>query len=157
MSRICHNSINTLVFTEILTCSPGWCGSVDWAWTWKPKGHWFNSQSGHMPGFPARCPVGGVQEATTHWCFSPSLSLKKKKILTCGCEQWNNSTNTSPGASIGLILLTPQFRMFSRILSLNLVLVPLWSVFIRGFLLLQGCDAYKNNHKASVAVFQTSV
>ena len=41
----------------------------------EPKGRQFNSQSGHMPGLLARSPVGGVQEATTHWCFSPSLSL----------------------------------------------------------------------------------
>ena len=32
----------------------------------KPKGHWFNSQSGHMPGLQARSPVGGAREATTH-------------------------------------------------------------------------------------------
>ena len=34
-----------------------------------------NSQSGHMPMLWARSPVGGVWEATTHWCFSPSFSL----------------------------------------------------------------------------------
>ena len=33
----------------------------------------FSSQSGHMPGFGARSPIGGAWEATTHWCFSPSL------------------------------------------------------------------------------------
>ena len=42
---------------------PGWCGSV---LDCKLKGHWFNSQSGHMPGFWARCPVGDTQEATTN-------------------------------------------------------------------------------------------
>ena len=40
----------------------------------EPKGRQFNSQSGHMPGLLARSPVGGTREATTHWCFSPSLS-----------------------------------------------------------------------------------
>ena len=29
---------------------PGYCGSVDWVPACEPKGHWFNSQSGHMPG-----------------------------------------------------------------------------------------------------------
>ena len=29
---------------------------------------------GHMPELQARSPVGGTWEATTHWCFSPSLS-----------------------------------------------------------------------------------
>ena len=53
--------------------SPHWQGSVDWVPAWEPKGHWFNSQSGHVPGLLARPPVWGVWEATTHWCFSPSL------------------------------------------------------------------------------------
>ena len=58
-----------------LQVHPGWCGSVDWVpaslWT---KGCQFNSQSGHMPGLQARTPVRGTWEATTHCCFSPSLS-----------------------------------------------------------------------------------
>ena len=32
----------------------------------EPKGHRFNSQSGHMPGLRNRFPVGGAWEATTH-------------------------------------------------------------------------------------------
>ena len=44
--------------------SPGWCGSVDRAPACELKGHWFDSQSGHMPGLRARSPVGGVREAT---------------------------------------------------------------------------------------------
>ena len=54
--------------------SLGWCSSVDWAWACEPKGHQFDSQSGHMSGLQARSPVGSIQESTTHWCFSPSLS-----------------------------------------------------------------------------------
>ena len=43
---------------------------------------------GHMLGLQARSPVGGVWEATTHWCFSPSLknkyNLKKnQRIKLC--------------------------------------------------------------------------
>ena len=76
---------------------PGWCGSVDWA-RCKPKGHWFNSRSGHMPGLQARSPVGGMWEATTHWCFSPSrppfpclkrnknIFIKKKTKHICGSQ-----------------------------------------------------------------------
>ena len=30
--------------------SPGWCGSVDLVLACKPKGHSFDSWSGHMPG-----------------------------------------------------------------------------------------------------------
>ena len=48
---------------------PEWCGSVGWASTYKLKGHWFKSRSGHKPGFPARFPVRGVWEATG-WCLS---------------------------------------------------------------------------------------
>ena len=32
----------------------------------EPKGHCFDSHSGHMPGLQVRSPVGGAQEATTH-------------------------------------------------------------------------------------------
>ena len=32
----------------------------------EPKGGWFDSQSGHMPGLQARYPIGGAQEAVTH-------------------------------------------------------------------------------------------
>ena len=39
--------------------SPGWYGSVDWAMAWQPKGHLFNSPSGHMPGLWARFPSAG--------------------------------------------------------------------------------------------------
>ena len=40
----------------------------------EPKGHLLHSQSGHMSGLWARSPVGATWEATTYWCFSPSLS-----------------------------------------------------------------------------------
>ena len=39
--------------------SPGWCGSADWVPACEPKGGWFDSQSGHMPGLQARSLVGG--------------------------------------------------------------------------------------------------
>ena len=52
----------------------GCCSSVNRAPDCELKGHQFNSQSGHRPGLQARSPVGGAWEATTHWCFSPSLS-----------------------------------------------------------------------------------
>ena len=55
---------------KIIIC-PGGRSSVDWALAWEPKGHWFDSQSGHMPGLQARSLVEGTWEATTHWCFSP--------------------------------------------------------------------------------------
>ena len=54
--------------------SPGWCSSVDWASVCKPKGRWFNSQSGHMPGLWARSPVRGMWEATNQ-CISHTLKF----------------------------------------------------------------------------------
>ena len=65
----------TIFQLKIFSFCTGWCGSVEWAPPWKPKGHWFDSQSGHVPGLWARSPVGGMWEATTHCCFSPSLPL----------------------------------------------------------------------------------
>ena len=50
----------------IMNIRPCWCGSVDRVPTYKPKGHQFHSQSGHMPGLQARSPAGGTREATTH-------------------------------------------------------------------------------------------
>ena len=38
--------------------SSGQCGSVAWASSCKAKGHWFNSQSGHMSGLQAESLVG---------------------------------------------------------------------------------------------------
>ena len=86
---------HTLIFLSSLSAfiplsknnSPGWCGSVDWVPACEPKGHQFDSQSGHMPGLQARSPVGSTREATTHWCFFTSLSpslplyLKINKVL----------------------------------------------------------------------------
>ena len=85
---------------------PSWCGSVDWASACEPKGCWFDSQSGHMPVLRARSPVGGAQEATTHWCFSPLLSfscplslkinkynLYKRKRMYVGFLKWFSGHN----------------------------------------------------------------
>ena len=52
---------------------PGWCGSMDWAPTCKPQGHLFDSQSEHIPGLQTKYQAGGAWEATTLWCFSPSI------------------------------------------------------------------------------------
>ena len=53
--------------------SPGWCSSVGWALACEPKGHWFDSPSGHKPGLRARSAVG-VWEAT-NGCFSCTSML----------------------------------------------------------------------------------
>ena len=41
----------------------------------RPKGHQLDSQPRHTPGLQARSPTRGMQEATTHQCFSLSPSL----------------------------------------------------------------------------------
>ena len=38
-----------------------------------PQDRWFGSWSGYLPTLQTRSPVGGMWEATTQWCFSPSL------------------------------------------------------------------------------------
>ena len=50
---------------------------VDWAPACDPKGHRFDSQSGHMPGLWARCLVVGVLETTDGYisCTLMFLSL----------------------------------------------------------------------------------
>ena len=71
MTSICSSSLS---LRKNSSFCPGWRGFVDWEPACEPKGHWFNSQSGHIPGLRARSPVGGAREVTTHWCFSPCLS-----------------------------------------------------------------------------------
>ena len=62
---------------------PDWCGSVGWVLSHEPKGLWFYSQSGHMPGLQF-VPVGGEREATNQsftrglWMF---LSLSSSLLL----------------------------------------------------------------------------
>ena len=56
--------LHSLLLNKEYKDSLGWCGSGDWAPACEPKGHQFNSQSGHMPVLWARSPVGGMQEAT---------------------------------------------------------------------------------------------
>ena len=68
----CHNLYISLL--SIVKKIFLWCGLVDWALACKPKGHWFDPQSDHKPRLQARSPIGSAWEATTHWCFSLSLS-----------------------------------------------------------------------------------
>ena len=62
-----------------------------------PRGRPFDSQSGHMPGLRARFQVGDVREATTHGCFSPSLSgslplsLKVNKLFITNFKKFKRS------------------------------------------------------------------
>ena len=70
-----HSKVNVIILII-----PNWCGSVDWVPACEPKGCWFDSQSGLMPGLQARSlVVGDTWESTTQWhfslCLSPSLAL----------------------------------------------------------------------------------
>ena len=58
-----------------VTCSPGWCGSVVECWPVNQR----VTGPIPMPGLWARSSVGGEWEATSHWCFSLSLSLPLSK------------------------------------------------------------------------------
>ena len=120
--------------------SPGWCDSVDWVPAGEPKGCWFNSQSGHMPGLRARSPVGGAWEATTHWCFSPSLSpsfplfLKINKIL-------KKKENKTPYHSPQALVLLPTFSPSSShtVITYLLILIAfLWNFSLPQIILFYG-------------------
>ena len=74
--NVCYHSIQML-----WKVSPGCCGSVDWALAFKPKSHWFDSQSGHMPGFWARSPIGGVWEAADWRSMSLSYTNVSLPLL----------------------------------------------------------------------------
>ena len=54
---------------------PALAGVTQWIDCWHANQRVTGSipSLGHMPGLQARSPVGGAWEATTHWCFSPSL------------------------------------------------------------------------------------
>ena len=50
-------------------------------------------QSGHMPEFGARLPVGGAWEATTHWCFPLFLPpFPSQKIFATSSERTQKSS-----------------------------------------------------------------
>ena len=56
-----------------------WCGSVGWALSCKPEGHWFNSHQdtclGCRPGpWLGICERQLINAFLSYWCFSPSLS-----------------------------------------------------------------------------------
>ena len=56
--------------------SSGLCGSVDWVLDCEPKGCWFDSQSGHMPGLQPRSgPQLGVHKRQPHIDVSLPLFL----------------------------------------------------------------------------------
>ena len=81
LKKFCNVYSIVCTFSAYEKNCPGWHSSVDWEMACEPKGHWFNSQSGHRPGLQARSPVGDMQEATTHGCLfplSPSLPLSLK-------------------------------------------------------------------------------
>ena len=101
------NKLKAIDYSAHKSCNyrPGWCGSVDW--DCEPGGHQFNSQSGHMPGLWARSLVGGMWEATTHWCFSPTISpsllLSKNTIKSLKKKGYNYHwviNITEPGSSV---------------------------------------------------------
>ena len=109
-------------YLSIITLSSGWCSSVDWVQALEPKGCWFDSRSGHMPGLKARSPVGDAWEVTTQWCFSPSLSpslppslktnlkkkvFKMKKLVWISLRRWLWPQTYRKGGCDFCLLLDP--------------------------------------------------
>ena len=101
---------------------------MDWAPACDSKGHWFDSQSGHMPGLWARSPAGSWERQPHIEGFSPSLPLslkinkifKKRKKLemykVCTCrsnrkwkrksrQSWENKSTYTDSADILLCFL----------------------------------------------------
>ena len=93
----------------------------------KPKGHRFNTQSGHMPGMWAKFPVWGAWEATTHWCFSPSLSpslplcikIKINKIFKKLFFSWSSNFHVSKSNCLSLAL-----NLLDPLLAFDIVIHP---------------------------------
>ena len=108
---------------------PGQCGSVDWVPGCETKGRQFDSQSEPMPGWQARSPVGGEQEATTHWYFSPSLS--PSRLLSLRTNKLIKKINAKLGEILGVVLFTAddqsayEPRKASWLVILQLSLSPL--------------------------------
>ena len=70
-----QNEVTIAKLTKLLKsewAGPGQCGSVGWVSFHKLKGHRFDSQSGHTPGFSPRS--GCLQKATNQY-FSLFLPL----------------------------------------------------------------------------------
>ena len=61
-------SIVKILF-KIRTC-PGWCGSVGWAFSRKPKHHRFDSRMGHRPGLWEWSPVRACARGNRLMFFS---------------------------------------------------------------------------------------
>ena len=123
-------NLKCIILSAIRCTHPGWCGLVDWVPACKPKGHWFNSWSRHMPGWRARCPVGSTQETTTRWLFSPSLSsslpLSKNKI--------NKVKKKKKMDSKGYPLCASIYMMFwGRVVELFCILIIVVGTWLCGF------------------------
>ena len=54
------------LFQNLNYSCPGWCGSVGWMLVWDPKGLWFDSQSGHVPGLRGSGRLLGTFERQPH-------------------------------------------------------------------------------------------
>ena len=77
LCKMCVVFINYIIIFK--SFCPGWCGSVVECRPVNQRVTGSIPSLGHMPGLQARSPVGGMRKATTHWCFSPSLSLPLSK------------------------------------------------------------------------------
>ena len=85
--NLCNTLLREIIFSDLEKRRPlkkignRWPdqhGSVGWVLSHKPKGHWFNSQSGHTPGLRTRFPSWGRargNQLMLHRCFSISFSL----------------------------------------------------------------------------------
>ena len=86
------------------------------------RARWFSSQWGDIPGLWARFPVGGMWEATTHWCFSPSLPLSLKinewsllKNQNQNCAYWTDAGGMVTSDLLHLVICPFSSQFWPRI------------------------------------------
>ena len=74
-----------LILLSKINLSPDWCGSGGWTLSHKLKGHWFNFQSGHIPGLWGQVPIWrharGNLLIFLYLSFSLLSPLSKNKYL----------------------------------------------------------------------------
>ena len=118
-TTLCQVEFSVLAFTS------GFLPQLVWLSGWLPNQMVTGliPSLGHIPGLRARSPVGGTWEATTHRCFSPSLSLllllskKNSGFLIDGV--------TSPLLLLSLPIHDIQYWLWNS----NNVFLPVFTVF----------------------------
>ena len=82
----------------------------------------FNSRMGHMPGLPARSPVGGVWEAT-NVSLPPFLSLKRNEILK---KKKKKRKKERKETKVIFSRRPPTFKLMLNDTTLGICFITIW-------------------------------